>query len=109
MTQEDGTSNLGPRFSANWTHFLYAGLILLVCVAFYQATQTESLLRKIAASQRDNAALRKNLSKSEEEFRTSLVMFSTELTSLRGELADARQQADASLQKAQAATRYTDQ
>src|ERR1700722_10328790 len=90
MMQEHGTSGPGARFSANWTHFLYAGLILLVCVAFYQATQTESLLRKIAASQRDNAALRKTLSRSEEEFRSSLVNFRTELTSLQTDLASAR-------------------
>jgi septal ring factor EnvC (AmiA/AmiB activator) len=108
VTQEDVTIAPGPRFSANWTHFLYAGLILLVCVAFYQAAQTESLLRKIAASQRDNVTLRKNLSHSEEDFRRSLVMFRTELESLRTELADARQQADASLDKAQAATHYAD-
>jgi septal ring factor EnvC (AmiA/AmiB activator) len=108
VSQEDGTTNPGSRFSANWTHFLYAGLILLVFVAFYQATQTETLLRKIAASQRDNVALRNNLSRSEQDFRRSLVMFRTELENLRGELADARQQADASLDKAQAATRYAD-
>jgi DNA repair exonuclease SbcCD ATPase subunit len=108
VTEEDVTTPPVPRFSANWTHFLYAGLILLVCVAFYQAAQTESLLRKISASQRDNVTLRKNLSRSEQDFRTSLVMFRTELENLRAELADARQQADTSLDKAQEATRYAD-
>ncbi len=99
-----------PRqpLSANWTHFLYAGLILLVCVAFYQGTQTENLLRRIAASQRDNEVIRENLARSEQEFRESLVRFHAELTGLQGELAAARQETGASLEKAQAARSYAD-
>jgi hypothetical protein len=109
VMRENDTHNPAHRFNANWTHFLYAGLILLVCVAFYQATQTESMLRKIAASQRENAALRKNLSHSEEEFRSSLVRFRTDLSALQVELAAARRQADSSLDKALEATHYADE
>ena len=94
--------------SANWIHFLYAGLIMLVCVAFYQGTQTENLLRKIDSSQRESEALRKNLSRSEREFRESLVNFHTELAALQGELATARQETGTSLEKAQAAKFYAD-
>jgi methyl-accepting chemotaxis protein len=102
--EENGTPNPTPGFSTNWTHFLYAGLILLVCVAFYQGAQTENLLRTISSAQRDNAGLRKNLSDSDEEFRNSLARFDTELAALHEELADAQHQADASLEKARAAT-----
>ena len=95
-------------FSANWTHFLYAGLILLVCVAFYQGAQTENLLHRIAAAQRDNEALRTNLAHSEREFSESLVRFHTELAGLQGELAVARQETDTSLEKAEAARFHAD-
>ena len=105
---EDVTSGPAHKYSVNWTHFLYAGLILLVFVAFYQATQTESLLRKISKSQRDNEALRHKLSLSEQQFRSSLIIFRSDLTSLQAELSQARQQADSSLEKAQAATQYAD-
>lgn len=106
MNDENKTPD--SRFSANWTHFLYAGLILLVCVAFYQGAQTENLLRKITSAQRDNQVLRDNLAHSEQEFRASLVRFHTELADLQGELAAARQETNASLEKAQAARLYAD-
>jgi chromosome segregation ATPase len=92
----------------NWTPLLSAGLILLVCIAYYQATQTESLLNKIAASQRESAVLRTNLAHSDDELRKSLTRFHTELSGLRDELASAREQADRSLAKAQEATTYAD-
>jgi septal ring factor EnvC (AmiA/AmiB activator) len=94
--------------SANWAHFLYAGLILLMCVAFYQGAQTENLLHRIASAQQDNEALRKNLSHSEQEFRDSLVRFHTELAGLQGELAAARQETDNSLEKVQDARLHAD-
>ncbi len=108
MKQELQDSEPAPRLSANWMHFLYAGLILLVCVAFYQGAQTENLLRMVVAAQGENAALRRNLSLSEQEFRNSLVRFHTELTGLQEQLASARQQADSSLEAAKAATVYAD-
>ncbi|MGA2717197.1 MAG: hypothetical protein ABSG41_29305 [Bryobacteraceae bacterium] len=108
MNNEKSTPDRTSGLSANWTHFLYAGLILLVCVAFYQGAQTENLLRRITSSQRDNETLRKNLSRSEQEFRESLIRFHTELVELQGELAAARQETDTSLKKAQAATVYAD-
>jgi septal ring factor EnvC (AmiA/AmiB activator) len=108
VNNEKSTPDRTSGLSANWTHFLYAGLILLVCVAFYQGTQTENLLRRITSSQRDNEALRKNLARSEQEFRESLVRFHTELAELQGELAVARQETYTSLKKAQAATMYAD-
>lgn len=89
-------------------HFLYAGLILLVCVAFYQGAQTENLLRLVVSAQKDNAVLRQNLSHSEKEFRDSLVRFHTELGDLQEQLATARHQADSSLEAAKAATVYAD-
>lgn len=92
----------------NWMHFIYAGLILLACVAFYQAAQTETLLRRIAAQQRENTNLRKNLSRSEQEFQDSFVRFHSELTAVQQQLAQARQQAQSSSERAQAATRYAD-
>lgn len=94
--------------NVNWTHFLYAGLILLACVAFYQAAQTENLLRRISSAQKENSALRTTLTRSEQEFRDSLVRFHTDLASMQLELATARQQADSSLSEAQSATRYAD-
>jgi septal ring factor EnvC (AmiA/AmiB activator) len=108
VNNEKSTPDRTSGLSANWTHFLYAGLILLVCVAFYQGAQTENLLRRITSSQRDNETLRKNLSRSEQEFRESLIRFHTELVELQGELAAARQETDTSLKKAQAATVYAD-
>ena len=72
MNNEKSTPDLTSGLSANWTHFLYAGLILLVCVAFYQGAQTENLLRRITSSQRENETLRKTLARSEQEFRESL-------------------------------------
>jgi chromosome segregation ATPase len=108
MKQEIRDTEPAPSLSTNWMHFLYAGLILLVCVAFYQGAQTENLLRLVVSAQKENAALRKNLSHSEEEFRDSLVRFHTELAGLQGQLATARQQADSSLEAARAATAYAD-
>jgi septal ring factor EnvC (AmiA/AmiB activator) len=107
MKQELNTEP-APRLSANWMHFLYAGLILLVCVAFYQGAQTENLLRLVVSAQGENAALRKNLSRSEDEFRQSLVRFHTELSGLQEQLSTARLQADSSLDAAKAATVYAD-
>jgi chromosome segregation ATPase len=108
MKQEVTDLEVAPKLSTNWMHFLYAGLILLVCVAFYQGAQTENLLRLVVSAQGENAALRKNLSRSEEEFRSSLVRFHTELAGLQEQLATARQQADSSLMAARAATVYAD-
>jgi chromosome segregation ATPase len=108
MRQEVRDSEPAASLSVNWMHFLYAGLILLVCVAFYQGAQTENLLRMVVSAQKENAALRGNLSHSEEEFRGSLVRFHTELTGLQDQLATARQQADSSLEAAKAATVYAD-
>src|SRR5580692_1832324 len=108
MKQELRDSETAPRLSTNWMHFLYAGLILLVCVAFYQGAQTENLLRLVVSAQKENAALRKNLSHSEQEFRDSLVRFHTELAGLQEQLSTARQQADSSLEAARAATVYAD-
>ena len=108
MKQEVRDSEPAPSLSTNWMHFLYAGLILLVCVAFYQGAQTENLLRLVVSAQKENAALRKNLSHSEENFRASLVRFHTELSGLQEQLANARQQADSSLEAARAATVYAD-
>ena len=108
MKQEVRDSEPAPSLSTNWMHFLYAGLILLVCVAFYQGAQTENLLRLVVSAQKENAALRKNLSHSEEDFRGSLVRFHTELSGLQEQLANARQQADSSLEAARAATVYAD-
>lgn len=97
-----------PPTRASWNHFLYAGLILLACVAFYQSTQTENLLRRIAAAQRENAALRTNLSRSQREVQDSFVRFHTELAGMQEQLANARRQAESGLAKAQAATRHAD-
>jgi hypothetical protein len=108
MKQEVREPETAPNLSVNWMHFLYAGLILLVCVAFYQGAQTENLLRLVVSAQKENASLRKNLSHSEREFRDSLVRFHTELTGLQQQLATARQQADSSLEAARAATVYAD-
>jgi chromosome segregation ATPase len=108
MKDENGTRDSPPAPGVNWTHFLYAGLILLVCVAFYQATQTENLLRKIALSERDNSVLRANLSRSEQEMRKAMVRFHTELASVQEELVTTREQADSSMAKAQSATLYAD-
>jgi chromosome segregation ATPase len=108
MTQEIQNPEDAPRLSTNWMHFLYAGLILLVCVAFYQGAQTENLLRLVVSAQGENAALRKKLSHSEQEFRDSLVRFHTELAGLQDQLSTARQQADSSLEAARAATVYAD-
>lgn len=96
------------RLHGNWTQFLYAGLILLIFVAFYQASQTENLLHRIALAQKESATLRTKLSHSEHEFRDALVRFHTDLAALQEELGVARQQADTSLAKAQAATQYAD-
>lgn len=79
-----------------------------MCVAFYQGAQTENLLRRIASAQRDNEALRTNLSHSEQEFRDSLVRFHAELAGLQDELAIARQETDTSLEKVQAARLHAD-
>jgi chromosome segregation ATPase len=108
MKQEIQDLEDAPSMSANWMPFFYAGLIILVCVAFYQGAQTQNLLRLVVSAQKDNAALRKNLSHSEQEFRDSLVRFHTELAGLQAELATARQQADSSLEAAKAATVYAD-
>lgn len=108
MKQEFRDIEGEARLSVNWMHFLYAGLILLVCVAFYQGAQTENLLRLVVSAQKENAALRKNLSHSEQEFRDSLVRFHTELAGLQDQLATARKQADSSLEAARAATIYAD-
>ncbi|HTA47401.1 MAG TPA: hypothetical protein VK789_33395 [Bryobacteraceae bacterium] len=106
VTEDLGVANAPRR--ANWTHFLYAGLILLACVAFYQASQTETLLRRIAAAQRENTTLRASLARSEREFHDSFVRFHTELGAMQEQLASARRQAESSLEKAQAATHYAD-
>lgn len=108
MKQEIQDLEDAPSMNANWMPFFYAGLIILVCVAFYQGAQTQNLLRLVVSAQKDNAALRKNLSHSEQEFRDSLVRFHTELAGLQAELATARQQADSSLEAAKAATVYAD-
>jgi hypothetical protein len=108
MTNESSAPDPSPPLSANWTHFLYAGLILLICVAFYQGAQTENLLRRIATSQKDNEVIRANLARSEQEFHDSLIRFHTELAGLQGELDAARQETGASLEKAQAAKIYAD-
>lgn len=108
MKQEVRDTEPASSRSANWMHFLYAGLILLVCVAFYQGAQTENLLRLVVSAQKENAALRNNLAHSEQEFRDSLVRFHTELAGLQDQLATARQQADSSLEAARAATVYAD-
>ncbi len=108
MNHETRQTDLASRATANWTHFLYAGLILLGCVAFYQAAQTENLLRRISSAQKENAALRTTLTRSEREFRDSLLRFHSDLSAMQGELATAHQQADDSLAKAQAATKYAD-
>src|SRR5271168_4473621 len=102
VNNEKSTLDRNSGLSASWTHFLYAGLILLVCVAFYQGAQTENLLRRITSSQRDSETLRKNLARSEQEFRESLVRFHTELQELQSELAVARQETNTSMKKAQA-------
>lgn len=106
MGEDLGGSDI-PR-GVNWTHFLYAGLILLACVAFYQASQTETLLRRIAAAQRENTTLRANLARSEREFHESFVRFHTELAAVQEQLVSARRQAESSIDKAQAATKYAD-
>lgn len=108
LLEPETAPKLESQLSANWMHFLYAGLILLVCVAFYQGAQTENLLRMVVAAQGENAALRKNLTLSEQEFRNSLVRFHTELAGLQNQLVTAREQADSSLQAAKAATVYAD-
>jgi methyl-accepting chemotaxis protein len=108
MKQEIQDLEDAPSMSANWMPFFYAGLIILVCVAFYQGAQTQNLLRLVVSAQKDNAALRKNLSRSEQEFRESLVRFHTELAGLQEQLATTRQQADSSLEAAKAATVYAD-
>lgn len=107
MNNEPGAPDPAPN--VNWNHFLYAGLILLACVAFYQASQTENLLRKVAAAQRETAALRRSLSLSQHEVRDADDRFHRELATLQVQLAAARQQADASLSRAQAATQYADE
>ena len=108
MKQEIQDLEDAPSMSANWMPFFYAGLIILVCVAFYQGAATQNLLRLVVSAQKDNAALRKNLSHSEQEFRDSLVRFHTELAGLQEQLATTRQQADSSLEAAKAATVYAD-
>jgi chromosome segregation ATPase len=104
--EDDNPNTVGPTHS--WMPLLTAGLILLVSIAFYQATQTENLLRKIASSQAESAILRTNVAHSDDELRKALTRFHGELAGLRDELASAREEVDKSLAKAQAATAYAD-
>lgn len=108
MNRDNSAPDNVTARGANWTHLISAGLILLVCVAFYQAAQTETLLRRIAAEQHENWTLKNNLAQSEREFRDSVAGFHSELSSVQQELADAREQAQSSLDKAKAAARYAD-
>src|SRR5205807_1975043 len=81
--QDNDAPQGAPPAGPNFLPLLGAGLIFLVCIAFYQATQTENLLRKIAESQRESAVLRKNLTHSGDELGKALTRFHGELTGLR--------------------------
>jgi archaellum component FlaC len=85
-----------------WLGFLSAGVLFAICSTVYQGSQTQTLSRRVAASQQDNDALRAKLVQSDAELQNAL-------STLRQDLADTKQGATSGLVKAQqAATRHAD-
>jgi chromosome segregation ATPase len=82
-----------------WTPVLAVAILALGGLSFfYENAQTEDLRRQVVAYQKDNAALRSGLSKSDLELQTAL-------DAVREELASTRQDTNSALTKAQASVR----
>jgi chromosome segregation ATPase len=96
LNHTDGSEK---RRTFPWAPVLAAGILALGGFSyFHQSAQTEDLRRQVVAFQRDNAALRSSLSKSDSELQTAL-------DAVHEELASARQDDSSALAKAQAAVR----
>jgi chromosome segregation ATPase len=86
----------------HWLLILGAGVLAAGGYAIYLGTQTQDLKHRFAAAQEDNATLRAKLSDTDNELQSAL-------NSLRQDLSSARDDATASVVKAQnAATRHAD-
>ncbi|MGD0497426.1 MAG: hypothetical protein ABSC23_03215 [Bryobacteraceae bacterium] len=91
-----------PARGSFWLPLLGAGILAAGGATIYQGTQTGDLRRQLAASQRDNLALRTQVSESDADFQA-------DVTALRAQLDDAQKQVSANVARAQnVATRHAD-
>jgi outer membrane murein-binding lipoprotein Lpp len=77
-----------------WLPLLGVGVLAAGGAAIYEGSQTSQLKHQFAASQQDNAALQAKLSDTDTELRKSI-------SSLQNDLAQAREETNSNLQKAQ--------
>lgn len=93
----------------NWIHFLVSAIILLGSMTWYESSQAAALRREVAQLHRDNSALRKSLSNSDQERRKTLAAFEKEIEQFHAELVSVRAETDESLTAAEtAALRHAD-
>jgi hypothetical protein len=90
---------------ANWVHFVFSGVVLLGCVAFYEGSQAEALRRDIAQFRHENAILRADLATSEHSFQQAMSGFHQELNQFHADLAAANAETGQHLAVAQEAAK----
>jgi hypothetical protein len=93
----------------SWIHFLWSGIILIGCMAWYESDQAQLLRQEVAQLRNDNATLQKNVAKSDQSLQQALDAFHQELGRFHEEFVNERNQTGHSLAEAQAvALRHAD-
>ncbi|MDP9055623.1 MAG: hypothetical protein M3N93_15180, partial [Acidobacteriota bacterium] len=93
----------------SWIHFLWSGIILIGCMAWYESDQAQLLRQEVAELRKDNATLKVNVAKADESLRQALSAFHGELNQFHEEFVHARRESGQNLAAAHAiALRHAD-
>src|SRR5579884_1785518 len=83
----------GHTTSGNWIHFLFSGILLLVCMVLYQSSQSAGLKKEIDRFRHENQSLQQSLANSDHELQQALTDFHTQVDQLKTELQVAHHEA----------------
>ena len=100
---EDNPLRASASTHRSWIHFLWSGIILIGCMAWYESDQAQLLRQEVAQLRKDNAALQVNVNKSDESLQQALAAFHHELDQFHTEFVKARKETGQNLAEAQAA------
>jgi chromosome segregation ATPase len=87
----------------SWIHFLWSGIILIGCLAWYESDQAQLLRQEVAQLRKDSATLQVNVTKSDQSLQQALNAFHGELNQFHEEFVHARRETGQNLADAQAA------
>jgi len=100
---EDNPLRTAANSHRSWIHFLWSGIILIGCLAWYESDQAQLLRKEVAQLRKDSATLQVNMTKSDQSLQQALNAFHGELNQFHEEFVNARTETGHNLADAQAA------